>query len=169
MFTLTQTHRQTSWRHWISDHTNADYHNTELLLMGDFLHLVWGYSWIYKTPTTETTVMTSHSSKCWRMHSELECSFFHSLLFNSESLSPLHSLAKFTIKAEEVKPRVFFHEKLWAIVVGEKTAIVNIQQKQKQKTGAVFFLFFDIKYIITEFSFLAICHVKNIRVSSPEL
>lgn len=48
----------TSWRHWLSDHTNADYHNTELLLMGNFLHHVWGYSWVYKTQTTTTTVMT---------------------------------------------------------------------------------------------------------------
>jgi len=30
----------------------------QLLLRGDFLHLVWGYSWVYKTQTTRTTVMT---------------------------------------------------------------------------------------------------------------
>ncbi len=52
------SHTHTSWRHWLSDHTNADYHNTELLLMGNFLHHVWGYSWVYKTQTTTTTVMT---------------------------------------------------------------------------------------------------------------
>lgn len=52
------TYTQTSKRHRISGRTNADNRNTELLLMGDFLGCVWGYSWVYKPQIDTTTIMT---------------------------------------------------------------------------------------------------------------
>lgn len=75
--------------------------------MGDFLHLVWGYSWIYKTPTTRTTVMTlplgNYKPFLKVLKDALRARTFF-LSFTADqlrSLSTLHRLAKFTVKAEQ--------------------------------------------------------------------